>query len=64
MDFKLDDEKYEKEKEMLLNAYQTILMSTDHPSIFHDLNRILMEAITLNYPTVLLGDMPELLNRM
>lgn len=49
---------------MLLNAMEKILMSSDHPSIFRDLNRIILEAITINQSTVLMGDMPELLNRI
>eukprot|EP00347_Sterkiella_histriomuscorum_P017372 403349636 len=63
-EFIKNDDKFEEERNMLLHAFQTFLMSPEHPSIFHDLNRIIMESVTINQSNVLMGDMPDLLNRM
>jgi hypothetical protein len=60
----LSKDEFDEEKDLLIKGIETKLMSNRYPSMFHDLNRILLEIIMLNENSVLMADMPELLNRM
>lgn len=62
--FTFDSPDFEKERNELLEiCSNNILSSSNYPSIFYELNRILIESIINNQDT-LLCDMPELLLRM
>ncbi|CDW79079.1 UNKNOWN [Stylonychia lemnae] len=63
-EFDVTKDECQQERELLLKGMETKLISNKYPSIFHDLNRVLLEILMLNENSVLLADMPELLNRM
>jgi hypothetical protein len=63
-EFEYEEEKFDKEREQILSFFEKgMTISSKHPSIFYELNRVLVESVVNNKETVLC-DMPELLMRM